>query len=98
MKKIWKYQLIIVNEQQIALPVGAKILAVQVQHNMPVIWAEIDVTQPIEMRSFQTFGTGHNIVDQPGFEREYIGSYQIDNGDLVFHLFEKVIASSKVQG
>lgn len=39
MKKIYKYAIEITDDQDIVMPVGAKILTVQNQNGVPCIWA-----------------------------------------------------------
>lgn len=49
------------------------------------LWALVDPEAPVEERHFTHYGTGHPIPNDPG---EYIGTYQLFNGQLVWHLFE----------
>lgn len=85
MKTIWKYE--IFPEATIEMPVGSKILDVQVQFDKPCIWVLVnsDVTVKKVKRRFICYGTGHSIPDYPG---EFIGTFQLHGGGLVFHLFE----------
>ncbi len=50
----------------------------------PFIWALVDTDAPEEARVFHVRGTGHP-ADALG---RYVGTFQIDGGALVFHLFE----------
>lgn len=84
MRTIYKYPLVRCDLQTIPMPAGAKILAVQTQHDLPYLWAMVDSGSPPEPRDFRTYGTGHD-VDQEG---DYIGTYQLRGGALVFHVFE----------
>jgi hypothetical protein len=88
MKTIWKYQLVIQDSQPLTMPKGAEILTVQVQNNIPCIWALVDPDAEIEHREFCMFGTGHDfgLIDY-----KYIGTFQIHEGLLAFHLFESNI-------
>jgi predicted regulator of amino acid metabolism with ACT domain len=87
MKRIFKYRIKIDDLQEIQMPVGAEILTVQVQQETPCIWAMVDDDVPImHTRRIETFGTGHAVQEA---ERKYIGTYQIRNGALVFHVFEQ---------
>ncbi len=67
------------------LPEGAKVLDVQVQGGEPYVWAEVETFNPSIKREFVTYGTGFDIPEDPGV---YIGTFQIDGGSLVFHLYE----------
>ena len=42
MKKIYKYRIEVTDDQNIEMPVGAKILTVQTQNGVPCIWAMVD--------------------------------------------------------
>jgi hypothetical protein len=84
MQAIWKFPLLIQDGQAVSMPAGAKVLCVQVQNGVPCLWALVDPTAPKLSRNFFTFGTGHPI-DPTGLE--FVGTYQIDGGALVFHVF-----------
>ena len=88
-EKIYKYELEVTNVQTIDMPVGAKILCIQLQNFMPCIWALVDPDMPKERRTIEIFGTGHDVPDKG--ERKYIGTYQLMNGALVYHCFELLI-------
>ncbi len=81
---IHKYPIKVNNYIRLALPVGAKILTVQVQNNIPFIWALVDTNQQIQLRTFRIYETGREI-STVGI---YISTFQLDNGRLVCHLFE----------
>lgn len=83
-KTIYKYTVPV--DTVLHLPQDAEILTVQVQHNVPQLWALVDPAAPTTPRHIRTYGTGHSIDDNV----EYIDSFQLHNGDLVFHVFEVV--------
>jgi hypothetical protein len=83
-KTIWKYSL--TPDCTLSMPVGSIILTVQEQEQRPCLWALVDPAAPHECRRFRTYGTGHPVADDPG---EYIGTFQLNGGSLVFHLFEE---------
>lgn len=83
MKTIYKYPLEVTDENQIEMPVGAEILCVQVQHGIPCIWAKVETDNPSTYTTILTYGTGHPVNPNAA----YIGTYQMVNGDLVFHVF-----------
>jgi DNA-directed RNA polymerase subunit RPC12/RpoP len=85
-RKIFKYPLPVDDEIAISMPEGSEILTVQVQGTMPYIWAIVDTDAPITTRYLCIRGTGHAFK---GNEGKYIGTYQLDNGALVFHVFEE---------
>jgi len=90
MKTIYKY-LIDPAFDSFEMPKGAQVLTVQTQGNKPHIWALVDVDQKeVEVRKFVTYGTGHLMPNDPG---QYIGTFQLNGGALVFHLFEEKAAA-----
>jgi hypothetical protein len=78
---IWKYPLAIWGEvQKIEMPIGARVLCVQLQDERPFLWAVVDDEAPAETRAFIMHGTGHQLM--PG---EYIGTIQLHG--FVWHYF-----------
>ena len=89
-KQIYKYPLTPVDIQIIKMPKGAEILSLQVQNNVPCIWALVDKTQSEEERYFETFATGERIIFTSRTERTHVGTYQLSSGRYIFHVFENV--------
>jgi hypothetical protein len=83
-RTIWKYPIATTDVQVVHMPAGSQILSVQVQFETPCLWVLVDSEAALIDRVIRIYGTGH-LVDQPG---RYIGSYQLDRGALVFHVFE----------
>ena len=88
MKTIYKYGFDIEDSFTIALPRGAEILCVQTQNGGPQLWALVDPAELKESRCFELYGTGHPYREG---EQKYIGTFQLLHGDLVFHLFERIV-------
>jgi hypothetical protein len=88
MNTIFKYPFHTEDQIDLQMPKGAKVLCVQLQAQVPCIWALVDTDQPLEMRSFLVYGTGHQLLPE-AFEKTYIGTYQEFQGALVFHVFER---------
>jgi hypothetical protein len=84
MKRIWKYAFDATDSFELTMPKGALVLSVQVQRDTPCLWALVDYTTETEVRRFRIAGTGHPI----DFDGKFIGTFQLDHGSLVFHLFE----------
>lgn len=87
MKRVYKYHLDIQDEVSVMMPKGARVLSVQVQDGRPCLWAAVDPIQiELEKRTFRIAGTGHPIADDviDGF----VGTIQMLDGRLVFHVFE----------
>ena len=90
MKTIYKY-ILTPNKLKIETFKGAKFLTVQNQFEEICIWAEVDTNQPTEWRYFEVFGSGHQIPEDMGVDREYIGTVMLMTGTLVFHIYENII-------
>lgn len=73
---------------EIEMPEGAEVLTVQTQRGVPCIWAIVDLEEPVEKREFAIFPTGLPL-DIGREEWRYVGSFQMENETLIFHLFEK---------
>jgi len=85
MQTIWKYQ-IIVGVNDLTMPRGASVLAVQVQHGIPTMWALVNPNAVHDRRRFVVYGTGHPIDSTA--DAGYVGTFQMMGGDLVWHVFE----------
>ena len=84
--KIYKYPIPITDKFTIEMPLDAKILSLQLQHDMPMIWAAVWENSSLEKRKFSICGTGHDIdMDDV---KSFIGTFQQYNGQFVWHLFE----------
>lgn len=87
---IWKFRFDVTDKPKITMPVGARILCVNVQGGQPYVWAEIDNVDaaeiPTETRRFRMLGTGHEF--DPGEAGRYIGTFLMHEGYLVFHMYE----------
>ncbi len=86
--RIWKYPLEMTDLQIIAVPLDAKILTVQPQGDNCSLWALVDETAPEShkvIKRIAIYGTGNPMPEKPG---EYIATFQMAGGALVFHAFE----------
>lgn len=86
-RTIWKFPVTVTDEFTIEMPRGAHMLAVQTQGGVPFLWALVDPEAELEQVGFRVFGTGHDatsVVDPGAF---YVGTFQMQNGGLVFHLY-----------
>lgn len=93
--KIWKYKLRYMPHQQFSAPIGATILAVQIQNNIPVLWLLFDEKLQAqqmcsEVRNIYMYLTGDTIV-LPAHNPLlcHIGTVQI--GQDVLHYFAEKI-------
>lgn len=87
MNTIWKFPIEITAEKRVSLPENASILTVQTQKGVPHIWALLDSGAQLVDRIFAVYGTGHRLPKDMSMHK-YIGTFQMSNNLLVFHLFE----------
>ena len=86
MRAVWKFPLGPLNDLiDVAMPVGAEIVFVGVQHGEPMLWARVQVEAPLETRRFRVAGTGHVLADEVG---PHVGSFMLHDGAIVVHVFE----------
>ncbi len=87
MRTIWKFPIFAGSgEFSVKMPGGAKLLDVQTQFDQPCIWALVESETPEVDHRFVIQGTGFN-VGLLG-KSQYVGTFQIAGGSLVFHLFD----------
>jgi hypothetical protein len=100
MDRIYKYDINIVSEQILELPVEAMILTVTMQRGLVVLYALIDDSESEkERRVIEIVGTGHPMVDD--VPRNYLGTVSRGNRYLVWHVFERLECedrTSKAEG
>ena len=84
MLTVYKYPVTVTSRFEIEMP-DAQLLTVQMQYGCLQLWALVNTETPLRKRRFRLVGTG-----QPFEERDfkYIGTCQLQDGALVFHLFE----------
>jgi len=88
MKRIFKYILHTSVQSSFQMPADAKVLCVQMQYDCPCIWAMVDDSAPTVERTFTVYGTGHPMSEDPG---QYVGTFQMHGGELIFHVFEEAV-------
>jgi hypothetical protein len=84
-KQIWKFP-ISDDRQTISVPEIQKsdVLTCQLQHGVLCLWIIVDTARKRKKYKVFTYGTGHPMGDESAF---YVGTYQISDGDLIFHVF-----------
>ena len=95
MRTIWKYSITDSPYQKIEMPLNAEILCVQLQDNIPTLWALVETEDPKKPFNILTYYTGSYLVNERGKYRKYIGTYQL-NG-LVHHVFVDDIYKEEYQ-
>lgn len=86
--QILKYHLTQANNFTLELPVGAKVLSVQNQHEKLTLWAlseSRDSPPALETRRFSVWPTG---VHFSWLGRTFLSTVQFQGGDYVVHVFE----------
>ena len=87
MLTVYKYAIPVEDSFSLPMPIGARVLCVQVQRGEPCIWAMINTGADLVRRQFALRGTGHN-CDGLGSSRTYVGTFQLGEGSFVGHLFD----------
>lgn len=87
---IYKYGVVPNGELfSLQLPPAATVLTVQLQRGQPVMWVLLNPEEkPIKERQFLLVGTGHEHPSAVFQFSRYVGTFQLDEGSLVLHLFE----------
>lgn len=89
MKTIYKYPLQVTDYQEVQIPWDAQLLSVQVQNGTPCLWALVETTRQKERVVIDIYGTG-NPIEADLHERDFIDTFQMHGGSLVFHAFRRV--------
>jgi len=87
MKTIHKYPLVVQDNNPVLMPDEAQVLCVQMQNGGPCLWALVETDLPKVVRNFLIYGTGHPVSKA---QQSYVGTFQMHDGNLVFHVFEKL--------
>lgn len=85
MTTIHKFPLKTTDSQKLFITHGAKILCLQVQNGIPCVWVLMDTEEHPVVAEVTTIGTGHDAENV--LPDSYIGTYQLQGGALVFHVF-----------
>lgn len=85
---VYKYELK-PSKTILSLPSNAEILAVGCQNDGLFIWAKVRPNNPQENRTFEVYGTGHEIPDVEG-KLKFIGTALMLGGMFVWHVFERI--------
>lgn len=89
MKTIWKYPAAFGHFVR-DLPKGAHVLAIQAQGDHPQMWALVDQeATEAESREFLVVGTGKAYESKFWNDLNYIGTFQMEDGALIWHAFER---------
>ena len=87
---VWKYEIPVSGADfKIGIPIASTILTVgpaRWSADWIAMWAEVDTTVPLEIRTFQVVGTGHRIGGVRC--REYRGTVQEIHLSNIWHVYE----------
>lgn len=83
---VWNYPVPVEDSFSLLMPLGARPLTVQLQRGRPCLWALVNPDEPKVAHHFVLCGTGRE-RDIPAGSMRHVGTFQLSEGDLVFHLF-----------
>lgn len=84
---IWKFPLPTRGRVTLEMPRAAQLLSVDVQKDVPMLWALCcaDPSAPKASRVISIHVTGTRV---PATVGKFVGTFQINRGDLVGHVFD----------
>lgn len=83
---VWKFPVHLADSFEVEMPHGSKFLHLDVQRDNPAMWFLVNPHSPPVSRVFHLVGTGDA---SEGLDQcTHLGSFLLDNGTFVFHLFE----------
>lgn len=101
---IHKYRIKMIELFRLNLPEGSEVIHVGVQHGIQQMWIRVDTAKPERETLFGVFGTGHDMgkVDEDGNSNPvlgspHLGSFMLQGGDLVFHLFGGIMTTKLIE-
>lgn len=84
---VWKFPLKVTDVQEIEIPYAAELLDAQIQKDQLCLWALCNVNNDSVKRKIFIKGTGHKIdFSEVG---KYVATFQMHDGNLVFHVFDE---------
>jgi hypothetical protein len=89
-KRIYRYQLPVVDAPVLRLPLGAEVLSVGPPRDGGGdldVWALVNTEAVSIRREFRVVGTGNPLPDDLG---RFVGTVPLYDGALIFHVFEAV--------
>lgn len=85
-ERVYKYVVPQVSDRvTLMMPAGAQPLAVMLQNQQVCIWARVNLWRSPVETVFRIAGTGHDLEEDVG---DHVGSFQLADGALVFHVFQ----------
>lgn len=90
-RSVWKYEVRVVDEFAVQMPEFAEVVHVGVQRgnsDVPYMWALVNPEREVTTRRFYCRGTGHPVNEG----LVYLGTFILEGGVFVGHLFEHGLA------
>lgn len=81
---VWKFELPVMGRNEVEMPAFSRIIAAEVQHDRPVVYAEVIASQPKVKRVITLVTTGAELATFPG---EYVGTLLLQKGYFVVHVY-----------
>lgn len=91
-RTMWKAELTVSGVQIIRIPEGAEIKYVNAQQEVICVWYYCDPNARLTERRIAVCGTGHPAPNPS--QGKYLGSCFLRGGNLVFHVFEEIVAEA----
>ena len=87
---IWKFPVALEDRFSVSIPKGARILTLQLQRGRPQMWVLVNPEVSPEQRTFRIVGTGHRYSANVLGSWRYLGTFQMQDGAFVWHVFEEL--------
>ncbi len=91
MVTIYKYRVQLQEVFTVDLPEAAEFLSVQIQNGNAEMWFRVDNSRPVRAQLFGICGTGNALAAEIQ-AAPYRGTFQLQGGNFVFHLFGGIYA------
>ena len=85
-QQVWKFPLRVEDEQIIEVPVGAEPLKAEMQNGELCLWMLVQPSSNKVSKKVHVHGTGH-YVSNSVTSSDYVDSFMMHGGALVFHVF-----------
>lgn len=86
---IWKYEIPVAGEFSLEIPISYQFLHVDTQRGVPMLWVMVDPEAPKRPINFFVAATGQSLPVGVGLMGVHVGTFQVENETLVFHLFKE---------
>ena len=85
MQRVYKYPLVLMEEQSLRMPIGAIPLCVQLQDDIICLWAQVEPDAETEQWDIYVISTGQDMYNADSANAGYVGTVQ--QGSYVWHVF-----------